>query len=180
MNITELIPIPLNINHGLTAVNQKTMIEKFGHPRDFYTNECLPVTNNNILKNIITANVGPFKVTGFNYAISSLITIMKVIQNNEPEIYKSLGTAGMLCARLVRGSKVNISNHSWGTAIDLTINGKLDIRKDNRVQIGLAKIAPIFNAYGWYWGAGFRNEDAMHFELSNEKIQQYIKSNKEI
>jgi hypothetical protein len=79
----------------------------------------------------------------------------------------------MLCARLVRGSHDSISNHSWGTAIDLRLNGILDRRGDNRVQQGLVDIAPIFNQHGWFWGAGFGTEDAMHFEISDELIRKW-------
>jgi D-alanyl-D-alanine dipeptidase len=52
----------------------------------------------------------------------------------------------MLCARFVRGSTTTISNHSWGTAIDLTLDGVLDRRGDGRVQVGLTRIAPIFKS----------------------------------
>jgi Putative peptidoglycan binding domain/D-alanyl-D-alanine carboxypeptidase len=79
----------------------------------------------------------------------------------------------MLCARFVRGSTSALSNHSWGTAIDLTLDGHLDQRGDARVQVGLARIAPIFNRHGWFWGAGFRIEDAMHFEASDELIRKW-------
>ncbi len=79
-------------------------------------------------------------------------------------VYRVLGTAGMLCARNVRGSTTSISNHSWGTAIDLTVDGELDARGDNNVQFGLELIAPMFNAAGWFWGVDFRTEDAQHFE----------------
>jgi hypothetical protein len=98
---------------------------------------------------------------------------MAEIQQQEPEVYNALGTAGMQCARFVRNSTTTISNHSWGTAIDLTLQGRLDVRGDNRVQLGLAKIAPIFNRHGWFWGAGFRTEDGMHFEVSDEKIRAW-------
>ena len=40
-------------------------------------------------------------------------------------------------------------------------------------MIGLSKIAPIFNRNGWFWGAGFRTEDAMHFEVSDETIRKW-------
>ena len=76
----------------------------------------------------------------------------------------------MLCARLVRGSTSASSNHSWGTAIDLTLDGVLDQRGDGRVQVGLTRIAPIFNRHSWFWGAGFRTEDGMHFEASDELL----------
>jgi hypothetical protein len=79
----------------------------------------------------------------------------------------------MECARLVRGSQHSISNHSWGTAIDLTLNGILDRRGDDRVQQGLVDIAPIFNQHGWFWGAGFGTEDAMHFEIGDELIRRW-------
>ena len=81
-----------------------------------------------------------------------------------------LGTAGMLCCRLVRGSATAISNHSWGTAIDLTLDGVLDVYGDDKVQYGLTLIAPIFNRHGWYWGAAFRTEDGMHFEGSKALV----------
>jgi hypothetical protein len=103
----------------------------------------------------------------------SLREVMAEISQREPEGFEALGTAGMLCARRVRGSTSSISNHSWGTAIDLELNGRLDRRGDGRVMIGLARIAPIFNRHGWFWGAGFRTEDAMHFEVSDQKIRQW-------
>jgi len=34
----------------------------------------------------------------------------------------------MLCCRYIRNSKTNISNHSWGTAVDLKLKGVLDVR----------------------------------------------------
>ena len=89
-----------------------------------------------------------------------------------------LGSAGMLCCRFVRGSTTSISNHSWGTAIDLTINGVLDKRGNGQVQYGLALIAPIFNQHGWYWGAGFATEDGMHFEISQDLLMHLTKGQK--
>jgi hypothetical protein len=29
------------------------------------------------------------------------------------------------------------------------------------------------NQHGWYWGAAFRTEDAMHFEASRSLISQW-------
>ena len=79
----------------------------------------------------------------------------------------------MLCARYVRGSTRNISNHSWGTAIDLTIAGILDPRGDNQIQFGLHLISGAFNSNGWYWGAGFTTEDAQHFEAGSALVQSW-------
>jgi hypothetical protein len=171
MAITDLIPIPKNINQGLSSARQITMLSLLGNPRGNYDKDCQPMTNPNLKKLMVTKNVGPFKATGLSPAIDSLILVMKDIQTEVPEVYAGIGTAGMFCARFVRGSTTSISNHSWGTAIDLNLNGQLDLRGNNKVQKGLAQIAPIFNRHQWYWGAGFPKEDAMHFELSDQKIR---------
>jgi hypothetical protein len=117
---------------------------------------------------MVTDNVGPFKVTGYDKAVASLKEVMVDIKKKQPEVYEVLGTAGMLCCRLVRGSAHVISNHSWGLAVDLKIEGELDSRGDDKVQLGLTLIAPIFNKHKWFWGAGFPTEDGMHFEVSKQ------------
>ncbi len=171
MPITDLITIPAGINPGINAARQLTMKSLLGSPRESFGTDCQPVTNP-VLRNLIkTDDVGPFRVTGLAPAIASLKEVIAEIRQQQADVFGGLGTAGMLCCRLVRGSNTSISNHSWGTAIDLTLNGELDVRGNNRVQEGLARIAPIFNRHGWYWGAGFPKEDAMHFELSDQKIR---------
>lgn len=172
MAITDLIPVPANINTGLNAARQLTMKTLLGNPRGSYSQECQPVSNPNLRNLVRTANVGPFRVTGLAPAVESLREVLADIEQQEAEVFEALGTAGMLCARFVRKSRTSISNHSWGTAIDLTLNGILDNPGNGRTQRGLAAIAPIFNRHGWYWGAGFPREDAMHFELSDQKIRQ--------
>lgn len=172
MPITDLISIPAGINPGLNAARQLTMKALLGSPRGSFGTDCQPVTNP-VLRNLIkTDDVGPFRVTGLEPAIGSLKEVIAEIRQQQADVFAGLGTAGMLCARLVRNSRSSISNHSWGTAIDLTLNGVLDARGNNRAQEGLARIAPIFNRHGWYWGAGFPTEDAMHFELSDQKIRE--------
>jgi D-alanyl-D-alanine dipeptidase len=98
---------------------------------------------------------------------------MMNIQTNQRLVYRVLGTEGMLCARFVRGSTTHISNHSWGSAIDLTIDGVLDARGDKKVLFGCHLLAPIFNAQGWFWGAGFPKEDAMHFEGGSDLVTRW-------
>jgi hypothetical protein len=71
------------------------------------------------------------------------------------------------------GGASTVSNHSWGTAIDLAIEGKLDDRGNNLIQFGLQLISGIFNTNGWYWGAGFTTEDAQHFEVGSALVQTY-------
>lgn len=170
MAITDLIPIPQNINTGLTSAKQMTMKSLLGAPRGSFNNTCQSVTNPVLKSMIRTVDVGPFRVTGLVPAIDSLKQVLVDIRQEQPEVFEALGTEGMLCVRLMRNSH-NISIHSWGTAIDLKLDGILDQPGNNKTQRGLALIAPIFNRHGWYWGGGFPTEDAMHFELSDQKIR---------
>lgn len=176
MALTDLIPIPAGINRGVRSARQATMLQLLGSPRHAYGRECQPVTNSILKPHIVTRSVGPFRTTGFDKAIDSLTQVMTDIRAARPDIHDALASAGMLCARFVRGSNVSISNHSWGTAVDLTLDGNLDRRGDGLCQRGLAEIAPIFNRHGWFWGAGFRTEDAMHFEVADDTIRSWFSS----
>jgi len=170
--LTTLVPRPSrdSINPGLTAASNAFMLQHLGRPRDTFSQACQPITHPTLKRNIVTQNVGPFRVTGLRPAVDSLRNALAQVRSEQPAVHHALGTAGMLCCRFVRGSTRSISNHSWGTAIDFTLNGVLDRRGDNRVQVGLTLIASIMNQHGWYWGAAFRTEDAMHFEGSQASI----------
>lgn len=172
MAITDLIKIPNDINEGLNSARQITMLSLLGNPRGSYSRECQAITHPTLRRMVVTRNVGPFRVTGLAPAVDSLEEVLADIRTAEPEVFEALGTAGMLCARLVRGSNSSISNHSWGMAIDLNLNGQLDNPGNGRTQVGLARIAPIFNRHEWYWGASFPREDAMHFEVSDQKVRK--------
>jgi D-alanyl-D-alanine carboxypeptidase len=179
-SLTRPVPRPAadSINAGLTAVNNAYMLEKFGPPLSdgAYPRECSRMPTNPRLrgKNMPLDTVGPFRVTGLLPAVLSLKEVMLDIAAEQPAVYKALGTVGMVCCRLQRGSDTAISNHSWGTAIDLTIDGVLDTYNNDTVQYGLTLVAPIFNRHGWYWGAAFRVEDGMHFEGSKALIEQWV------
>lgn len=173
--ITDLIDIPEGINDGVSSAKQRTMLSLLGNPRGSYNQTCRPVTNRNLAALMRTVSVGPrarpFPVTGLLPAVESLKEVLAEIERKEPAVFEALGTEGMQCSRFVRNSTTSISNHSWGAAIDLTLVGQLDRPGNNKVQVGIARIAPIFNQHGWFWGAAFPKEDGMHFELSDEKIR---------
>ena len=171
--LTDLVAIPSGINAGLTAARQSTMLSLLGNPRRDYTDECQGIDDPALKKLIVFKDLGVFKVRGLGPAVDSLEQVVADIRVEAPHVHTALGTAGMLCARLVRGSATAISNHSWGTAIDLTLNGLLDRRGDGKVQVGLTQISPIFNRHGWFWGAAFRTEDAMHFEAGDGMIRRW-------
>lgn len=172
--MTDLLPIPRSkINQGIISAGNRFMLASLGNPRSSYSADCQPVTNSELKARFVTANVGPFRVTGLDDAVESLRAILARAKEVQPEAYASLGTAGMGCPRLVRGSKTSISNHSWGTAVDLTVDGQLIPLGKQAVQRGLLLIAPFFNDAGWFWGAGFSRADSMHFEAGRALITKW-------
>lgn len=164
------------LNGTLTGARNPTMLGLIGSPRGTYEKDCQEPTNARIAAMMTSKDMGPFRVRGLRPAVQTLTTILEEVRAAKPELHASLGSAGMLCCRLVRGSATAISNHSWGTAIDLTINGVLDPRGDNVAQAGLFDLHPFFNRHGFYWGAAFGTEDAMHFEASEQLIRQWAKN----
>jgi hypothetical protein len=172
--LKDLVRVPSGVNEGLNGTGNALMLSLLGNPRANYTADCQPVTNARLKARMVSGiNVGPFKVTGFDLAVESLKNVMGDIKREQPAVHAALGTAGMLCCRLVRGSKSAVSNHAWGTAVDLKISGVLDPRGDNKVQFGLTLIAPIFNRHKWFWGASFPTEDGMHFEISQQLLKKW-------
>lgn len=169
------VPIPSGINANLTSGDQATMLAILGNPGTPDPN-CGAVAPA-LQKLMKTASVGPFNVTGLSPAVDALARVFAAVQSAKPDLYAVLGTAGMLCVRYVRGSTTNFSNHSWGTAIDMTIGGVLTPRGSTTVTQGLVDLAPFMAAERFFWGAGFSpTPDGMHFEASHELITDW-KSN---
>ncbi|MBP0593973.1 M15 family metallopeptidase [Paraburkholderia sp. LEh10] len=170
-----LVPRPAanTINHGLRAVSDAFMNSTLGKPRQSYSSDCQPLTDPRLKRNVVVARIGGFRVQGLAPAVDSLKAVYADVEKELPDLAMLIGTAGMLCCRFRRGSTSKISNHSWGTAIDLTIAGVLDTRGDNKVQVGLTLLCPVFNRHGWYWGAGFPTEDGMHFEAGHDLVASW-------
>jgi hypothetical protein len=177
----DIIPIPSGINPGLSSAKLSTMLSVLGMPRSVLDDKCRPVTNPNIKPLIVTEDVGPFRVTGLKPAVDSLRKVLAKVKTAHPDVHSAISSSGMLCARLIAGSN-KPSNHAFGTAIDINIEGALDGinvgggtgRTDNRTLAGLAAMAPFFNEEGWFWGVGFtRFEDGMHFEVADETIRKW-------
>lgn len=71
--------------------------------------------------------------------------------------------AGGYYPRFVRGSRSNLSSHSYGTSIDINAGENPQGSPPTPDQ---AMIAPYFERRGWYWADRFKNSprDPMHFE----------------
>jgi hypothetical protein len=170
----QMVAIPSGINVGVSAGSQATMMSALGNPGTPLDSCGTPSAG--LQRLMKTASVGPFRVTGLAPAVDALTRVFAAVKSAKPDLYALLGTAGMLCVRHVRGSTTNFSNHSWGTAIDMTIGGQLTPRGSTTVQQGLVDLAPFMQAEQFFWGAAFPTPDGMHFEASNELIAEW-KSN---
>lgn len=164
------------INVGLTSASEETMIDALGRPTGILTtaedNRLISPTAKRLLQ---TRNVGPFPATGIKPALDSLETIFVNVKNANAALFDAVGFGGMLSVRLRRPTSgppsTKISNHAWGTAIDIKIDGRLDLSADGRVSRGIAALIPFFNDQGWFSGVGFRTaEDDVHFEVAEETI----------
>jgi peptidoglycan hydrolase-like protein with peptidoglycan-binding domain len=84
--------------------------------------------------------------------------------------------SGPLAQRYIRGTAhdgqlSSLSNHSWGTAIDLNVPwNKLKVPPARLGMPGsVMELVSIANHLGWYWGGHFSRLDGMHFEIAQLK-----------
>lgn len=176
--LTKLVkmPAPSTVNSLCSPCPTSFLERKYGRPRKIITSFCTKPTESFWVSRMVTEDVGPFKVYGHRLAVRQLRLAMTELKQVNPKLYNALGHVGMCCVRWVRGSTKVLSNHSWGLAIDFTIEGILDVRGDDKVQKGLLDLYHVMKKYGFYWGVEFGTEDGMHFELGAELVMQAIRS----
>ncbi|WP_175561670.1 M15 family metallopeptidase [Kaistia soli] len=169
--LSDLVPIPSNINQGLSPCRERTMLDTFGKPGEL-SRQCSPCTGDVRSRMQYGVSVGPFKVSGMDYAVASLMSIFADLKRSNREVYDEVHTAGMLCVRAKRPNPKSYSNHSWGTAIDLYFGNHVLDQGVPKTQLGFLYLFGLFNAAGWYWAAGYsgKSVDSMHFELADETI----------
>lgn len=164
------------INSGRSMIPTRMLVDTFGMPAPDLDQQCKEPTSPRLVSVLETRNVGPFRARMIRPALDSLERIMTKVKTEHPELYDMLKTYGGFCVRLVRGSQNSISRHAFGVAIDVSIGGTLDKMGDGRTQFGLVILHDYFAEEGWFWGAAFRREDSMHFEVSRELFQKWRKA----
>ena len=187
MDFLEKIPVPPKntFNVGLNPANNAVMLDLFGHPvknaKYRPDGKCTDIDNQTFKALVETRNVGPFKLTGIKPALDAITQIFARLKVEIPELHAILKTDGMLCARFTKIRQPNgtikigpgVSNHSWGTAVDIKLAGHSDTQGDNFTLRGLLILSAFFNSAGWFWGAAFSTEDAMHFEVSRSLLAKW-------
>ena len=163
------------VNNGLSNSGSSYLTKLFGLPRPDLSENCQSMTNPLLKELVRTESVGPIRVTMLEPAVLALRQVFRNVKIFEPELYARINTAGSLCVRHIRGRPGSVSTHAYGLSVDLNIDGKLDTLGDGKTQLGLILLADFFRKEGWYWGAGFGREDSMHFQVSREKIDQWLR-----
>lgn len=140
-------------------------------------------------ENIVTVRVPQLDrclfAAGAHYAVreTGVIKCHRLAEAAFLELFARWGEAGLLdriltCAgafnaRLKRGhtkaKPANLSNHSWGTAIDLNAwenpLGHVPVGIGSRGAV--RELVGIANSLGFFWGGHYKNRpDGMHFELA--------------
>ncbi len=162
------------VNKDLELANSSFLRETFGLPREDLTDECQSMTNARLEDKLVLEEVGPVRVRMLKPAVDSLRTVFDNIRRTDPDLYARINTAGSLCVRRIRGATSSASAHAYGLAVDLNIDGVLDTLGDGRTQLGLTILADFFREEGWVWGAAWGREDSMHFEVSRNKIEEWL------
>jgi hypothetical protein len=179
---SQLLPLTsiLPINTGLSSATEHTMVSILGSPQLPLTTKDQPTRASDLVKKLKT----PAKLTehisveGIRPAVQSLHDVLKTVFDHEPKLANVLGTEGMLNVRYRKptsGKKsTQISNHSWGTAIDFKIVGqKAPGNTGGKIPKFIAVLIPFFNKAGWFSGIAFH--DTMHFEVAEETIRKWSK-----
>jgi hypothetical protein len=171
--LADRVPIPPKdqMNRNLSSATEATMLAVLGKPGSL-TKDCSEPSGDYLKRVKHGVNVGPFKVSGLDYAVDTLAQLFAEVKRDLPEVYAGAKTAGVLCVRYRRGNPMRYSNHSWGASIDLYFGDAVVPQGTPRTEHGVLLLAPYFEKYGWYWGAEFSGDsvDSMHFELAEETI----------
>ncbi len=169
-----LIANRTNVNKGLQVAGPRYLEEKLGRPRETLSDDCEPMTNEDLASKLVLEQVGPIRVNMLRPAADSLRRVFENVRRADPDLYARINTSGSLCVRRIRGTANSLSTHSYGLALDLNIDGHLDNFTDGKTQLGLTILADFFHEEGWVWGAGFRREDSMHFEVSRRQLDDWL------
>ena len=168
-----LIADRTNANKGLTVPTPNFLEGFLGRPRPDLTDNCQGMTNETLRNMLRRENVGPIEVNMLAPAVESLRTVFERVRNTDVTLHDRIRSSGSLCVRQIRGTTGRLSSHSFGLALDINIDGQLDRFSDGKTQVGLTIMKDFFKEEGWIWGAGFRREDSMHFEVSREKLEEW-------
>jgi D-alanyl-D-alanine carboxypeptidase-like protein len=182
--LSDLVPVSTikDINAGLSSARQETMISLLGSPRMPLTTSDTPERASPLVKKLAQVKkIANVTANGIAPAVGSLESVLTKAFAAVPDLQAQLRGDGMLVVRLRRPTSgvpsTKISNHAWGTAIDLKLNGMAPPgATGKKVPYFIALLVPYFNEAGWFSGIDFA--DDMHFEVADETIRTWAEQGK--
>jgi len=136
--------------------------------------EAIVMTDDWAKNNIVTADVPQLrKLRG----VSGKVQVHGLLEKQLVSLFDAWEEAGLgdrlltwggsWVPRYVRGSRTQLSNHSWGTAFDINVQwNMLGTQPALKGQKGsVRELVKVAYEHGWYWGGWFKGRpDGMHFE----------------
>lgn len=181
---TPLWPPPPKDLFPLSMVDRQRKfgrIEYISDPTDLCL-EAVRVMNGWVAKNIVTVSVPQLLVLAQahpkgGFPKKGLVEVHRLVADPLVALFEAweeadlldriLSYGGLLALRFIRGSDTILSNHAFGSAVDINVAwNPLGCRPALVGQEGSVRdLVPIANSLGWYWGGHYTTrQDGMHFE----------------
>jgi hypothetical protein len=166
-------------NEGLTLLNMDRLLTVLGPPlADMKSlgTSCRPIDNDFLRGQLKTEALSIGSVIMLAPALASLKDVLANIATRESDLAAAIKNMGTVCVRKTRNGN-ELSRHSFGLAIDLSVRDKMDLSPD--VKDDFQVVAEEFHKAGWIWGGGWTMaSDYPHFEVSQQLLDAWINSGK--
>src|SRR6266852_6717155 len=95
--LSDRVPIPPKdtLNAGLSPAKESTMLQKFGKPGQL-TKNCSDPFQQFKKRLKFGVDIGPFKVSGLDFAVESLRQVFAEVQEQLPEVFDAVKNDGLL------------------------------------------------------------------------------------
>lgn len=140
------------------------------------TGDAIVITDDWAKKNIVQVAIP--QLTGLAGLTSKTVQLHAKCASQFQDFFQAVDDAGLRnrllswggawAPRFVRGSRTYLSNHAYGSAVDVNVRwnmlGCVPALKDKLGSV--RELVSIANSFGLYWGGHFKRPDGMHFELA--------------
>jgi hypothetical protein len=170
--LSDRVPIPPKdtINTNLSSATEQIMLRKFGKPGAL-TESCSPPNGRFVRRVKSEVDVGPFKVSGLDFAVESLRQLFAEVEQQHPPPFKHVKTDGMLCVRHRRSNPARFRTTA-GERRSISFSGDRSSRKAPSSPTEPSSARAVLQPARVVLGGEFSGDsvDAMHFELAEETI----------
>jgi hypothetical protein len=166
---TDFPPVPADLK-VLSSTARARLFGTFAYTPEptFNSPERIRITDGWNKRNIVRVRVtGVPRTFWVHQKIRAQVEGLLETWRSKRLLAKILTYNGSYNPRFIRGSRENLSNHSWGTALDFNARtnklGHVPALVGERGSV--RELVAIANAHGFFWGGHYRRRlDGMHFE----------------